>query len=66
MAEMIQPYMDKYYSHKYVRTMILKQTEEEMEDMDKEREIEMKQHPEWFMPPGMDMGGSPGQSEQQQ
>jgi hypothetical protein len=58
--------MDKYYSHKYVRTMILKQTEEEMEDMDKEREIEMKQHPEWFMPPGMDMGGSPGQSEQQQ
>ena len=54
MAEQVQPFVGKYYSNGYIRTKILKQSEEEVEEMDKELAIEMKEHPEWFIPPGME------------
>lgn len=38
----LDPYVGKYYSHTYVRRHILKQTEEEIKDMDAEIEEESK------------------------
>lgn len=58
MVEQLQPFVGKYISHASIRTEILRQTEEEIEKMDKEIAIEMKEHPEWFMPPGMEMGNT--------
>lgn len=51
MAEQITPFVGKYYSHDYVRQVIMKQSEEEIESMDQQIAQEMKDHPEWFLPP---------------
>jgi intein/homing endonuclease len=51
MAEMITPYVGMYYSHEYLRNVILRQSSEEIENIDKQLAIEMKEHPEWFAPP---------------
>jgi hypothetical protein len=40
MLSYVDPYIGKYFSSAYVRKNVLKQTEEEMKDMDKEMEVD--------------------------
>ena len=57
-----EPYAGKYYSHTWIRKNILRQTEEDIEDIDKG--IEEEQDDERFNPPmdgqGNPMTGGPG------
>jgi len=36
LAQQMEPYIGKYYSHQYMRTKVLHQSEEEMDQIDKE------------------------------
>jgi hypothetical protein len=36
LAQQMEPYVGKYYSHQYMRTKVLHQSEEEMDQIDKE------------------------------
>lgn len=54
MAEQLQPYVGKYYSNTYIQHRILKLSEEEAEQMEKELAVEMQEHPEWFDVPEED------------
>lgn len=63
----IEPYVGKYFSQNWVRTNILKQTDQDIEEIDKEIEeerakLEAQQPPEDMMPsPPPDVAGLPGQ-----
>lgn len=56
----IDDYAGKYYSHAYIRKNILRQTEEEIEEMDEE--IEVERNDPQYNPPMEEMGadGQPG------
>ena len=58
---MIEPYAGKYYSHTWIRKNILRQSDEDIEEMDEQ--IEGEQDDEKFNPPVDAMGNpmSPGQ-----
>ena len=67
----IDDYAGKYYSHAYIRKNILRQTEEEIEEMDEEIEIE-RNDPQYnppmeeMGPDGQGDGGNPQQFDAQQ
>jgi hypothetical protein len=61
-AEAIMPFVGRFYSNRWVRMNVLKQTEEEMKEIDAEIEEEAT-NPQYMQPfgdVGPDMGGPPG------
>ena len=40
--QVVDPYVGRYYSHKWVRKNILRQTDEDIEEMDKESQEELR------------------------
>ena len=57
-----EPYIGKYYSQDYVRRKILRQTDQEIIDQDKQIEYEIENEiiPDPNAPPPEEMGGDPG------
>lgn len=55
LLEQLQPLINKYYSNMYVRTEILKQTEEEIQEMDKQ--IQEEKNNEQYNPKDEESGG---------
>ena len=57
-----EPYIGKYYSQDYVRRKILRQTDQEIIDQDKQIEYEIENGiiPDPNAPPPEEMGGDPG------
>jgi len=67
MLQQIDDYAGKYYSHKWVRTKVLRQTEEEIKEEDKEiaKEVDVPQYQSVEdAAPGTDAGGGDGQMDQ--
>ena len=60
MLEQMQPFVGMYYSHEYVRKNVLRQTTEDIEEIDKQNAMEMKTNPNWFAP----LPGEPEDGEQ--
>ncbi len=59
LTDHIQPYLNKYYSNEYVRKEILKQTDEDIEQMDEEMREE-EGNPQYANPMDQMMTGMPG------
>ena len=49
LVQLYEPHVGKYVSNKYIRQTVLKQTEQEMEEMDKEIQEE-KNNPQYKEP----------------
>ncbi len=56
MAAALEPLVGKYYSTRYIRKSILKQTEEEIRIIDTENMAELASQPQQMLPPGQEPG----------
>ena len=56
MAAALEPLVGKYYSTRYIRKNILKQTEEEIRIIDTENMAELASQPQQMLPPGQESG----------
>ena len=69
MMQLIDPYIGKYYSHEYIRTKVLRQSEEEMDQIDKQMGEEHQANiklQQALIDAGQDPNAPPGGADQEQ